>query len=75
MQEIRRFTANDERGKRYTLVAYQEFAPSRRGDTQIPTVQSLRTSEGNYVNRLAKGFYELFYYGRIPLVSDDPNRL
>jgi hypothetical protein len=75
MREIRRFIATDKVGKTYTLIAYQEFAPSRRGDSQIPTTQSLRTATGDYVNRLAKGIYELLTYGRIALTSTDPNAL
>lgn len=74
MQELHRFTAEDKQGNAYVLVLYQEFAPSRRGDQQIPTIRSLRTSEGSYVNRLEPGRYELLHYGGVLLTSDDPGR-
>jgi hypothetical protein len=75
MQEIQRFTATDDAGKPYTLVAYQEFAPARRGDPLVPTKKSLRTTEGDPINRLTKGLYQLLLYGRVTLTSSDPNAL
>lgn len=75
MQEIQRFTATDDAGKPYTLVAYQEFAPARRGDPLVPTQKSLRTIEGDPINRLTKGSYQLLLYGRVTLTSSDPNAL
>lgn len=75
MQEIQRFIATDDAGKPYTLVAYQEFAPARRGDPLVPTKKSLRTTEGDQINRLTKGSYQLLLYGRVTLTSSDPNAL
>jgi hypothetical protein len=75
MQEIARFSATDSEGKAYTLIAYQEYAPSRRGDPQIPSITSVRTSTGDHVNRLSRGRYELLSYGRVLLTSDDPNAI
>ena len=67
--------AND--GKEYTVYELTEIlgvSGGMRGrDTEVEGFKSLKTSNGEHVNRLEKGKYEIVSaFGNIPLTSDAP---
>ena len=75
-KHIGTFTACDAEGKEYTVFVYQDFIISRglSGTSRTPGMKSMRTDDGEAVNFIEKGKYEvLTVFGMIPITSDDPN--
>ena len=71
---IQEFTATDEDGNEYPLLVYQEFVPvrSRKSPSaSIPGLKRITTEEGESVNCLEKGKYEIVVTG-VLLESSDP---
>lgn len=73
-EETKRFEASDANGNSFTIIEFTEFIEvSTRGGTQtVAGKKSLRTTDGQPVNRLAKGKYQLPLLG-LDLHSDDPD--
>jgi len=72
LERVGTFVARDAIGNEYTLVIYQEYIVT--GGTRIPTLQEIETDDGEAVNRLAGGRYELFgVIDTTVLTADDPN--
>jgi len=69
------FTAHSADGRRYTVDVFTEFIEcrSQRGCEVVEGMKSLRTSDGQHVNRLDKGRYRTAGILEVDLVSDDPN--
>ena len=72
------FVARDEDGREYTIhiLTYTVNVGNRSGPNaeREGMTSSLRTSDGQPVNRLEKGKYEMLHPIRnVRLTSDDPN--
>ena len=72
------FVARDETGREYTIhILTYTVNVGNRSDPNAERegmTSSLRTSDGQPVNRLAKGKYEMLHPIRnVRLTSDDPN--
>lgn len=72
VEKIGTFIAYDGIGDAYTLVIYQAYDVME--GVKIPTVQEIETEQGEAVNYLAQGKYELFgVIDSTILTSNDPN--
>jgi hypothetical protein len=74
-KEIGAFVATEPTGREHTIVVFQEFIESKLLDATtsiIPTVKSLRTLDGNSVNRFEKGRYAIEGDPTINVTSTDP---
>ena len=74
-EETKRFEAFDANGNSFTIIETTEFIEvSNRGGTQtIPGKKSLRTTDGQPVNRHVKGKYQLPLLNNLDLHSDNPD--
>lgn len=75
-KQIGTFTARSADGDEYTINVFQDFivAATRGGSQDVPGIKSLRTDNGQHVNWIEKGKYELVDSG-LELLSDDPNAM
>lgn len=72
VEKLGTFVAYDAVGNGYTLVIYQKYEVME--GVKTPTVQEIETEQGEAVNYLAQGKYELFgVIDSTILTSDDPN--
>jgi hypothetical protein len=72
---IQRFSATDDHGRRYRLLVWQEYvSTATRSDPShlSPSMKYITTEDGESVNRLEKGQYEMAHTGVI-LRSSDPD--
>jgi hypothetical protein len=69
------FTAHSKDGTEYTIVEYTDFVEicTRGGCVAQPATRRLRTSQGEQVNPVEKGKYQVVGPVAIDLFSDDPN--
>lgn len=75
IRAIGSFVAVDDDGDSHTLIIYRTFIDTSNLDhpnTERPGMISVRTEDGNAVNRLAEGEYEVVGLG-IKLHSSDPD--
>jgi hypothetical protein len=76
--QVGSFVARDEEGREYTIhILTYTVSVGNRSDPNAERegmTSSLRTSDGQPVNRLAKGKYEMLHPVRnVRLTSEDPN--
>jgi len=65
-RQIGSFVATDDSGKPYKLIVYQDFDQSRDFDGRVTEKAGLPwvcTEDGEHLNRLSKGEYELIGSG------------
>ena len=74
MQHIGTFRAKRQNGETVILHVFQDFheAGSRAGRNRIPGLKNLETDDGEHVNYLEQGKFEIVDTGEV-LTSDDPN--
>ena len=76
MEELtQEFTATDEEGTEYRLLLYQDFVPAHTFDNPsavVPGLTRILTEDGESVNRVKKGEYEIVQTG-VRLRSSDPD--
>ena len=76
MEELtQEFTATDEDGTEHRLLVYQQFIPAGSFDDPsavIPGLRRIVTEDGESVNRVRKGEYEIVQTG-VRLRSSDPD--
>lgn len=75
-KHIGTFRAHDADGKEYRILVFQDFiiARSRAGTSRVPGMKSLKSADGDRVNFIEKGKYEIVtVFGMLPVTSDDPN--
>jgi len=67
------FTATDANGRRYDLHVYITYidVTDSGGHGEIDGTSSIKTLDGQHVNRLGKGLYEIAATG-VVLTSSDP---
>ena len=69
------FKAYDNNRQEFTILEYTYFNKTQSvSDTNILNgLKDLRTSDGDEVIRIKKGFYRIIGYKKIEVYSDDPN--
>lgn len=73
-RQIGEFVATDESGNEWTILVYQEFhaTRTRTGTQWLEGQKYLETAEGDHVNRIEQGKYEIIDVETITVTSDDP---
>jgi hypothetical protein len=68
------FVAHDDKGRPYTIHIYTDFidVSSREGSGEIEGLKELQTANGNHVNRIKQGEYQVVATGVI-LKSSSPD--
>ena len=79
MQNAGSFVAKDSAGKKYTIHMYRKVIDtthmqSTSRETTLGSLLTLQTSDGQHVNGIEKGSYEILHrnLGVIKVTSDDP---
>lgn len=71
---LRRFTAKTDRGEIHEIFEYQDFVTTRTrgGSDETPGLKRYALSNGETVNHIEKGVYEMLSpFGNVRLTSDD----
>jgi hypothetical protein len=73
LRQTGKFKAAGSAGRTYTINVFTDFinADSSEGPVEVEGMKSLKTSDGQPVNRIGKGRYALL--SGVRLVSDDPS--
>jgi hypothetical protein len=76
-RKIKEFTAYFENGEKVTIIVYKNFIDlagnnSFEFEKSSPGIMELWTSDGQIVNKIEKGKYQIVDSGRY-LISDDPD--
>jgi hypothetical protein len=73
-KRIGSFTAESADGQQYKIHVFQDFhdVRTRGGTSQLEGHKTLKTTDGEHVNRIDKGHYEIVGISNIPLTSNDP---
>lgn len=70
------FAAHDADLNEYRVFVFQDFIVSctRGGTSRMPRLKSMRIEDGQAVNYIDQGNYEIVgAFGTIPITSDDSN--
>jgi len=73
-KRIGSFIAESGDGQEFTILVFQDFheVRTRGGTTELEGHKTLKTTDGEHVNRIDKGHYEIVGIASIPLTSSDP---
>jgi hypothetical protein len=76
-RQVGSFIATDDNGRRYRLIVYQDSIQTQRLDgsaSERPGLKSVFTEDGQHVNCLSQGEYEVVE-SRLRLHSSDPGAI
>jgi hypothetical protein len=73
MDPRKTFTAEDENGTVYTIHLFVELV--RSGTSRMPGIPEYKTADGDHVNHLGDGTYEILRHGfhKIIVRTTDPD--
>jgi len=75
-ERTRTFEAKDDLGRSYLICEFTDFCDTttmNEGPSYIPGLRRLQASDGQPINYISKGHYQLVGVPNIDLTSNDPN--
>ena len=67
------FEAQAEDGQSFTIHYYVDKLETRSGTSVVDGLKRLRTADGNTVNRVSQGVYEIVQLGNLKVTSVCPD--